>query len=399
MVDNFKYSPGGSMPKRIWLPNSDPADGYEGSSVVLYVDPALDSLLHLHERSKWTAPDGAQGNPLKGSQRPKTQAKQSWVSPPLRIPVPPGTVVKKKRGGLPIADLMHPGESVVVARGGKGGMGVKRPTKADNARLHTRRRRFLTEAETQVAEYVVEDENWRAEATGGPGEEACLQLLLRVVADVGIVGFPNAGKSSLLAAMTRASPEVAPYPFTTVTPNLGVTQIGTQLGSDNRLVLADLPGLIEGAHQGRGLGRMFLRHLRRTRFILHVVDAATDDPATDYWAVREELRLYNPEYCARPHVVALNKMDLQDASQLQDEIAAEVQTMALKIQADSAEGMPEPSLPSAIVCVSAQEGTGLEALSAALRPLLPEADFESPVMQQAVSEDVPEEEWGWSSSF
>lgn len=370
MVDNFKYKPGGNMPKKIWLGNSDPGDGFEGSSIVLYVDSALDSLLHLHERSKWTAPNGAPGDPTKGSDRPKTQAKRSWTTSPTRIPVPPGTVVKRKRGGALIADLTHPGESVVVARGGKGGMGVTRPTREDNARLQTRKRRFLTEADTAVSEYIVEDDDWKAEAAGAPGQEVSLHLMLRVVADVGIVGFPNAGKSSLLAAITRASPEVAPYPFTTVTPNLGVTQIGNNAEA-GRMVLADLPGLIEGAHQGRGLGRMFLRHLRRTRIILHVVDAATDDPATDYWAVREELRMYNPEYCARPHIVALNKMDLQDAAHLRAEIAAEVVTMAHRIQNDSPEGNPQPSLPAAVVCVSAQAGTGLDDLHAALEPLLP----------------------------
>ncbi|DBA71229.1 TPA: GTPase Obg 1, variant 2 [Trebouxia sp. C0005] len=336
----------------------------------LYVDLALDSLLHLHERSKWTAPNGAQGDPTKGSDRPKTQAKRSWTTAPTRIPVPRGTVVKRKRGGALLADLTHPGESVVVARGGKGGMGVTRPTREDNARLQTRKRRFLTEADTAVSEYIVEDDDWKAEAAGAPGEEVSLHLMLRVVADVGIVGFPNAGKSSLLAAITRASPEVAPYPFTTVTPNLGVTQIGNNAEA-GRMVLADLPGLIQGAHQGRGLGRMFLRHLRRTRIILHVVDAATDDPAMDYWAVREELRMYNPEYCARPHIVALNKMDLQEAAHLQAEIAAEVLTMAHRIQNDSPEGNPQPSLPAAVVCVSAQAGTGLDDLHAALEPLLP----------------------------
>lgn len=389
MVDNFKYKPGGNMPKKIWLNNSDPADGFEGSSVVIYVEPALESLLHLHERNKWTAPNGAQGDPRKGSDRPKTQAKRSWTTAPTRIPVPPGTVVKRKRGGTLIADLTHPGESVVVARGGKGGMGVNRPTKEDNARLQTRKRRFLTEADTAVTEYIVEDDDWKAEAAGAPGEEVSLQLMLRVVADVGIVGFPNAGKSSLLAAMTRASPEVAPYPFTTVTPNLGVTQVGENAESSGRLVLADLPGLIEGAHQGRGLGRMFLRHLRRTRFILHVVDAATDDPATDYWAVREELRMYNPEYCVRPHVVALNKMDLQEASDLQEEIAAEIQTRAQQIQDESPEGNPEPSLPSAIVSVSAQAGTGLERLHAALEPLLPAVG----AVRQATP-DTTNDSWG-----
>ncbi|KAF6265239.1 P-loop containing nucleoside triphosphate hydrolase protein [Scenedesmus sp. NREL 46B-D3] len=160
---------------------------------------------------------------------------------------------------------------------------------------------------------AVEDVNWKEDAKGLPGRQLGLQLLLRVVADVGIVGFPNAGKSSLLAALTRASPEVAPYPFTTLMPNLGVmggraAAAAAQGSSIQAPVLADLPGLIEGAHKGVGLGRMFLRHLRRTRLLLHVVDGAAADPGTDYLAVREELRLYNPDYAARPHIVALNKV-------------------------------------------------------------------------------------------
>ncbi|KAL3158291.1 GTPase Obg 1 [Trebouxia sp. C0009 RCD-2024] len=392
MVDNFKYQPGGSLPKRIWLNNSDPADGHEGSSIILYVDPAMASLSHLHERSKWTGSNGPQGNPTQGTNRPKSQSKGHLSTAPTRIPVPPGTVVKKKRGSTLIADLTHPGESVVVARGGRGGLGVTRPTRQDNDRLQSRKRRFLTEADTAVSEYIVEDADWKAEAVGAPGEEVTLQLMLRVVADVGIVGYPNAGKSSLLAALTRASPEVAPYPFTTVTPNLGVTQVGGESEvAGQRLVLADLPGLIEGAHQGRGLGRMFLRHLRRTRIILHVVDAATDDPAMDYWAVREELRMYNPEYCARPHVVALNKMDLQDAAQLQEEIASEVLSMARRIQDKSPQDSPEPSLPAAIVNVSAEAGTGLEELQAALQPLLPSWDANEPAADNYLTN--PQDAW------
>lgn len=130
---------------------------------------------------------------------------------------------------------------------------------------------------------------------GEPGQELALELLLRVVADVGIVGFPNAGKSSLLAAVTRAQPEVAPYPFTTLMPNLGVVD----RDPSNPTVLADLPGLIEGAHKGRGLGRAFLRHLRRTRGMVVVVDVSGESPLGDYLAVREELRLYNPDYVLR----------------------------------------------------------------------------------------------------
>ena len=165
----------------------------------------------------------------------------------------------------------------------------------------------------------MEDPNWKADSHGGAGEEKRVTLQLRVVADAGFVGLPNVGKSSLLACMTRARPEVAAYPFTTLMPNLGVMATGGEGGDADepqRSTLVDLPGLIEGAASGRGLGRMFLRHLARTRVLVHVVDAASENPAADFWAVREELRLYNAAYCARPCVVALNKLDLPDAAEL-----------------------------------------------------------------------------------
>jgi GTPase len=167
---------------------------------------------------------------------------------------------------------------------------------------------------------AVDDPNWREDGRGKPGSEAQILLQLRLVADAGFVGLPNAGKSSLLACMTRAEPKVASYPFTTLMPNLGVLTAGggsTWLEEREPSVLVDLPGLIEGAHKGRGLGRMFLRHLARTRMFVHVIDASVDDPAADFWVVREELRLYSPQYCWRPCLVALNKMDLPDAFELQ----------------------------------------------------------------------------------
>ena len=163
----------------------------------------------------------------------------------------------------------------------------------------------------------VEDINWKEDAQGSLGERQRITLQLQVVADVGIVGLPNVGKSTLLRRMTRSEATVANYPFTTLMPNLGVLTTD-QFSRDARQapVLVDLPGLIEGAHTGRGLGRMFLRHLARTRVVVHVLDAAAEDPAADYWVVREELRMFNPEYCSRPTVVVLNKMDLPDASEL-----------------------------------------------------------------------------------
>ncbi|XP_021892776.1 probable GTP-binding protein OBGC2 [Carica papaya] len=164
---------------------------------------------------------------------------------------------------------------------------------------------------------LIRDDSDKVLALGQPGEEVSLELILRVVADVGLVGLPNAGKSTLLAAITLAKPDIADYPFTTLMPNLGRLDGDPSLGAgkySSEATLADLPGLIEGAHLGKGLGRNFLRHLRRTRLLVHVVDAAAENPVNDYRSVREELRMYNPEYLERPYIVVLNKIDLPGVS-------------------------------------------------------------------------------------
>ncbi|XP_019256945.1 PREDICTED: probable GTP-binding protein OBGC2 [Nicotiana attenuata] len=169
---------------------------------------------------------------------------------------------------------------------------------------------------TTLTTNMMRDDSDKVLAIGEPGEEVSLQLILRVVADVGLVGLPNAGKSTLLAAITHAKPDIADYPFTTLMPNLGRLDGDPSLGADkysSEATLADLPGLIEGAHLGKGLGRNFLRHLRRTRLLVHVVDAASEDPVSDYRTVKEELRMYNPEYLDRPYLVVLNKIDKPEA--------------------------------------------------------------------------------------
>lgn len=371
-VPNNKYKSGGNQPKKLWLPASDPADGADGGDVVLICDPSLDTLLHLHQRSKeYAAPRGANGNPALGSSGPKANAQIRKAStPPLELRVPPGTVVKRKSTGEVLGDLVFPGQRLTVARGGRGGVGIKAPSREGKIRELQKERKWAAEAGAEVV--AVEDVNWKLDAKGRPGQQLGLHLLLRVVADVGIVGFPNAGKSSLLKRMTRASPEIAPYPFTTLMPNLGVMAAGgaaeEEVQHHASPILADLPGLIEGAHQGRGLGRMFLRHLRRTRILMHVVDASAEDPATDYWAVREELRMYNPEYVARPHVVALNKMDMEDAGGLRDEIKQELQASARRLQEDNPDSRVTP--PAAIVSCSALTGAGVEALCAAVQRVL-----------------------------
>jgi GTP-binding protein len=195
--------------------------------------------------------------------------------------VPDGTVVAEERG--PVADLVGPGARVVVARGGRGGRG--------NASLASTRNRAPKTAEP-----------------GEPGEEHRVELELRLVADIGLVGLPNAGKSTLLSKLTAARPKIADYPFTTLAPNLGVADDG-----ERRLVVADVPGLIEGAHQGRGLGHRFLRHVSRCRVLAYAVDASAPDPAADLATVRAEVAAYDPELAARPSVVVVTKADLVEA--------------------------------------------------------------------------------------
>ena len=233
------------------------------------------------------------------------------------------------------------------------------------------------------------EDDWQSNMRGMPGEECVLQLLLRLVADVGLVGLPNAGKSALLAALSRARPEIASYPFTTLVPNLGV------MGRDEDPVLVDLPGLIEGAHVGKGLGRNFLRHVRRTKILLHVVDISLPQPASDYETIREELRMYNPEYCTRPHLVALNKTDLITPVERLEEIRLSIQRAAEDRRTIQSGG----SLPDNMIYTSALTGEGVDELQRALHDMLGtsekdgrfEWDPEAPY-----SQNLPfDSEWTW----
>jgi len=362
-VANLKYNPGGMSAKKIWVPNSEPAAGADGGHVVIRVDPHVDSLTHLHSKQVYTAPGGSNGNPATGSGGPKSRKTRMMYAnktKPLEILVPPGTEVRKKRGNWLLGELLQPGDSLVVARGGKGGLGVVAPSREQKIRRAAKAQKRADEEGYE--EVIVEDINWKQDSRGENGESQVIRLVLRVVADVGIVGLPNAGKSSLLAAMTRASPDIAPYPFTTLMPNLGVLSAG-----QGAPVLADLPGLIEGAHEGRGLGFMFLRHLRRTRVLMHVVDAAEADPIMDYFVVREELRMYNPQYTARPHIVVLNKMDMEDAYELEDELRAGITAVSKKLEEEN-DG--HPSVPTAIISTSAVDGKGIDDLHAAINEAL-----------------------------
>ncbi|KAL2521089.1 putative GTP-binding protein OBGC2 [Forsythia ovata] len=274
--------------------------GGHGGDIVIYADESKDSLLEFHKKSRYSAKRGGNADAMGVL---TSQLHNGLAAPSLRIPVPPGTVVKHKRGKL-LADLAHPGDEVLVARGGQGGISLLEIPE------HKRKRT------TALTTNVMRDDSDKVLVLGQPGEEVSLQLILRVVADVGLVGLPNAGKSTLLAAITLAKPDIADYPFTTLMPNLGRLDGDPSLGAGEFLseaTLADLPGLIEGAHLGKGLGRNFLRHLRRTRLLVHVVDAAAEDPVSDYRTVKEELRMYNPNYLERPYIVVLNKIDIPEA--------------------------------------------------------------------------------------
>jgi len=249
----------------------DGGDGGRGGSVYLKASPSVSTLLEFSNRRHFKAGRGGNGASAK---------KHGKAGENVRILVPVGTVVALD--GELLADLSQPDDEVMVARGGRGGLG----------NVH-----YVTS--TNQAPTVAQK--------GEPGESRWLTLELKTIADIGLVGYPNVGKSSLLAALTAATPKIGDYPFTTLEPNLGVAE------RDNfTFVLADIPGLIEGAHRGIGLGHEFLRHIERSRVLLHVVDASVSDPVAMYESVREELELYNPDLAAKPELVALNKIDRPD---------------------------------------------------------------------------------------
>lgn len=272
----------GSSPiaERSTFPLGGPAggDGGKGGDVVFVVDEGLRTLIDFRYQRHFKASPGEPGG---------TKNKHGANADDMLVKVPPGTVVRDAKTGEFLGDLTKHGDRLVVARGGRGGRG--------NTRFATSVNKAPDMAEK-----------------GEPGEERWLDLELRVLADVGLVGFPSVGKSTLLAAVTRARPKVGAYHFTTLNPELGVVE--TADGRD--FVIADLPGLIEGAHEGHGLGHEFLRHVQRTKVIVHVIDAAAvdgRDPVEDYRIIEEELRAYDPALADRPRLVAANKMDLPDA--------------------------------------------------------------------------------------
>lgn len=263
-----------------YIPAGGPAggDGGRGGSIYFLVDEGLSTLMDFRYRRKFVAPSGQAG-------QSKNMAGKDGED--LVIKVPPGTLVKDDETGEVLLDLTTPGTKVLVLPGGRGGRG--------NTHFTTPTRQAPSFAER-----------------GEPGRELWVKLELKLLADVGLVGYPNVGKSTLLSVVSAARPKIGNYPFTTLTPNLGVVS----LEPGHSFVIADVPGLIEGAHEGVGLGIEFLRHLERTRLILHLVDAAGvdgRDPVDDYEKINTELRLYNEELANCPQVLVANKTDLPEA--------------------------------------------------------------------------------------
>ncbi|XP_015884910.3 probable GTP-binding protein OBGC2 isoform X2 [Ziziphus jujuba] len=313
--------------------------GGHGGDVVIYADEGKDTLLEFHTKSRYNAKRGGNVDAMGVL---TSQLHDGLAAPTLRIPVPIGTVVKHKRGKL-LGDLANAGDEILVARGGQGGISLVETPERGRKKLMS------------LTTNVMRDDSDKVLALGQPGEEVSLELILRVVADVGLVGLPNAGKSTLLAAITLAKPDIADYPFTTLMPNLGRIDGDPSLGAEmysSEATLADLPGLIEGAHLGKGLGRNFLRHLRRTRMLVHVVDAAAENPVNDYLTVKEELRMYNPDYLKRPYVVVLNKIDLPKAK---DRIPSLIEEIS-RIGSDRALSNAETGSDNAVKQRSSEDG-------------------------------------------
>ena len=282
-----------SFRRERYIPRGGPdgGDGGNGGDVILVAKPGVDSLSALSHQRFWKAERGSHGQ---GANRHGKQGKS------LTLEVPVGTVVRDMEGQFILKDLAQDGDSVVAAAGGRGGKGNAHFKSSTNRAPRTR---------TQ----------------GQEGETRKLSLELKMIADVGLLGKPNAGKSTLLSRLSRARPEIADYPFTTKYPNLGLVQVN----QDRSFVMADIPGLIEGAHEGVGLGHEFLRHVERTRVLIHLVEPMPvdgTDPIENYLAIRNELRQYDAPLAARPEVIAVTKAELPDAAEVQQRLAERLES-------------------------------------------------------------------------
>jgi GTP-binding protein len=311
--------------KYVPLGGPDGGDGGKGADVAFEVDASMASLLSYRRHSRYRAEHGEDGRIRKQHGRDGSE---------LVLAVPPGTVVLDPETGAVLADLAAPGRRTVVARGGRGGYGNVHFTTSTNQapRLYQK---------------------------GSPGLEMAVRLEMRAIADVGIIGYPNAGKSTLLRAVSAAKPKVADYPFTTLQPELGMVR-----RDDGDMVIAEIPGLIEGAHLGKGLGHDFLRHVMRTRLLIHLVDGATESPENDLARLNVELSLFDTDLGRKPQVVAVNKIDRPEVAAERDKIAKDLGEVGIDvcfISAATGEGvddllavtaahlaaLPQPEPPSA----------------------------------------------------
>lgn len=284
----------------------DGGNGGRGGNVIIAVDPSMATLLDFRYRVHFRAERGQDGRGSKQHGRNATD---------LIVAVPPGTVVYNDEDDAVLADLADPKYQLLAAEGGRGGRG--------NAVFATPTRRTPTFAEK-----------------GEPGESRWLRLELKLIADVGLVGYPNAGKSTLLSVISGARPKVAAYPFTTLAPNLGVVQVE----AGRSFVVADIPGLIEGAHAGVGLGHDFLRHVERTRLLVHVVDCSGmegRDPVDDFQSTRKEIELFNEELAKTPYMVVGNKLDLPSSEANFQRLREATEVDVLGISAVTRRGVPE----------------------------------------------------------
>jgi GTPase len=282
-----------------YVPRGGPSggNGGRGGHVYLVVDPGLNTLHALQKSVHFRADRGGHGSGAN---------KTGGIGEDIRIPVPPGTLVYDAESGELLGDLTRPGQELLVVRGGRGGRG--------NAVFKT----ALNQA-PRVAE------------NGETGQERWLALELKLVADVGIIGVPNAGKSTLLSVLSAAKPKIADYPFTTITPNLGMAEV-----NHRQILLIDIPGLMEGAHEGFGLGLDFLRHIERTRILIHLLGGDSPDPLGDFEAINQELELFNPGLRDKPQLVVLNKMDLPDTQELWPLVEQAIREQGYPVMAISA---------------------------------------------------------------
>ncbi|MDP1548144.1 MAG: GTPase ObgE [Anaerolineales bacterium] len=276
----------------------DGGDGGKGGDVIFEVKSTLNSLSKFRKNERFEADPGKGGG---GSQMTGRGGKD------LIIYIPPGTVIYDAESGELIGDLTETGQQLMVCKGGRGGLG--------NQHFATSRNQAPRMAER-----------------GEPHEEKLLRLELKLIADIGIIGLPNAGKSTLLSALTNAKPKIGDYPFTTLDPNLGVANID----DDTTVVMADIPGLIEGAHEGAGLGHDFLRHIQRTRVLIHMIDGLSEDPLADFSQINSELSLFDTKLSKKPQVVVLNKIDQPEVQERLKEIKASFKKKKVELVTASA---------------------------------------------------------------